>query len=84
MARLPRSPAEAEERYCKQARRVGDDSGACLITCVLSEDSYIVAGVGDCRCIAGIGWNKRNKKVKIKKNYIHRMKKLYFEILIIF
>ena len=55
--------AEAEERYCKQARRVGDDSGACLITCVLSEDSYIVAGVGDCRCIAGIGWNKRNKKV---------------------
>ena len=41
--------AEAEEEYCKQARRAGDDSGACLITCVLFEDNYVVAGVGESR-----------------------------------
>ena len=57
--------AEAEEKFCKQARRSGDDSGACLITCVLSEDNYIVAGVGDCRCICGVGFKGSKTKVEI-------------------
>ena len=57
--------AEAEEKFCKQARRSGDDSGACLITCVLSEDNYIVAGVGDCRCICGVGFKGGKTKVEI-------------------
>jgi serine/threonine protein phosphatase PrpC len=51
--------AESERKFCRQARRIRDDSGACLIALVITPaNEYVCAGVGDCRCILGVGWTK--------------------------
>ena len=64
---------EAEMKFCKRARRNCDDSGACLIACMISQDNeYLVAGVGDCRCVLSVGFGAKRKVRALSRDHTAR------------